>query len=163
MVDPLTTTVQLIWNTLPAKVLLDILMVKGTRRKQTLLLSSLWGEFQATQIPADRITSWRNPSHPNGENPVQSHSKLFTTLSHLKLNWRVVSESKSVPAYGTTRWLEISSISRSSSLGNLASNGLYFARAASEIRPVLLLHTRPVSFPKWKQHCCHSPFPSSDS
>lgn len=41
MVDPLTATVQLVLNALPAKVLLDILMVKGTRRKQTQLLNSL--------------------------------------------------------------------------------------------------------------------------
>lgn len=41
MVDPFTTTVQLIFNALPAEVLLDILMAKGTRGKPTQLLSSL--------------------------------------------------------------------------------------------------------------------------
>jgi len=49
-------------------------------------------------------------------------------------------------------------------LGNLASNGVRFARGASEIGLVLLvLRTKPVSFPKRKQHSCYSPFPSQQS
>lgn len=41
VVELQTTTAQLLTKALPAKELLDLLMVKGTRRKQTQLLSSL--------------------------------------------------------------------------------------------------------------------------
>lgn len=117
VVELQTTGAHLLTNALPAKELLDILMVKGTRRKQTQLLSSLWGELQANpwwiglawkEIPRAKISQvlqW-------GICHVESlHTEQECTAS----------KSISVLAPWRTRWPQISPISCSSNSKRFSS------------------------------------------
>lgn len=91
--------------------------------------------------------------------------QLTTLLSHLKLNCCAQFPRANL-SQRTGEQGDYRSLPSPTPLipGHSASNGACFARAAPEIRPVLLaLCTKPVSFPKRKQYSCYSRFPSSDS